>query len=512
VPWDRHRLSVMGPHENPECMAAVGLPSRGGLATVRPAHEGEHPLSSSVADLEAFQKQNRSRKVFIGHPAGLGWLSASEYWERFSYYGMQTLLVLYLVHYLLLPGHIEQVWGFDAFRRLIRSVYGAQSPMALASNTAQLYAALVYVTPLAGGYLADRVIGRTKAVTIGAILMVTGTFLLAMNQTFLLGLAFLLGGVGCFKGNIASQVGDLYAIDDPRRADGFQIYFMGIQLAVILAPVICGYLGQRVDWHLGFVAAGVGMVLGLAIYLYGRPTFPPEPIRKNGTGEKAPPLTARDWKVVILLVMLLPVLAVSIIGNQEIFDAYLVWGEKNFQTVFFGFNMPITWIVSIDAFVSAATMIAVIAFWRWYGKRWKEPDEITKIVIGVAISALGPLVLAGCAAVATATHHPVPLFWALGFHILNDVGFANVLPVGLALYSRAAPKGLGGTMIAVYYIHLFMGNILVGYVGGLLGTMPDTRFWLLHVGLMAASAVVLFAASVLFGRLLSPKAERPAAA
>ena len=348
--------------------------------------------------------------------------------------------------------------------------------------------------------------------TAGAILMVVGTFLLALNTTFLLGLMFLLVGVGCFKGNIASQVGDLYTIDDPRRADGFQIYFLGIQLAVFFSPVICGYLGQRVDWHLGFVAAGVGMVLGLAIYLFGRSTFPPEPVVKKGATGKRPPLTAHDWKVVILLVALLPVLAVSIVGNQEIFDAYLVWGEKNFQTVMWGFNMPITWIVSMDAVVSFVTMVGVIAFWRWYGKRWKEPDEITKIIIGVAISALGPLVLAGCAAVATATHHPVPLYWALGFHILNDIGFANVLPVGLALYSRAAPRGLGGMMIAVYYIHLFMGNILVGYVGGLLGTMPDTRFWLLHVGLMAASAALLLVARMLFGHLLAPTRAEPAAA
>ncbi len=467
---------------------------------------------NAPAALDAFESKSKSDTAFLGHPKGLGWLSASEFWERFSYYGMQTLLVLYLVHYLLQPGHIEQVWGFDAFRRLIGWVYGTQSQMALASNTAQLYAGLVYVTPLAGGYLADRMIGRTNTVMIGAILMVTGTFLLVLNQTFLLGLSFLLAGVGCFKANIASQVGDLYTIDDPRRADGFQIYFMGIQLAVIISPVICGYLGQRVDWHLGFVAAGVGMALGLAIYLFGRSTFPPEPVRRNGTGEKRPPLTARDWKVVILLVALLPVLAVSIVGNQEIFDAYLVWGEKNFQTVLWGFNMPITWIVSVDAFVSAVTMVGVIAFWRWYGKRWKEPNEITKIVIGVSISTLGPLVLAGCAAVATATHHPVPLYWALGFHILNDVGFANVLPVGLALYSRAAPKGLGGTMIAIYYVHLFFANVLVGYVGGLLGTMPDTSFWLLHVGLMAGSAVVLFVARGLFGGLLAPSYREPAAA
>ena len=462
-------------------------------------------ITDQAAELGEFENLNRRDRAFIGHPSGLGWLSASEFWERFSYYGMQTLLVLYLTHYLLQPGHIEQVWGFGAFQRLIGRIYGAQSQMALASNTAQAYAALVYVTPLAGGFLADRLIGRTNTVTIGAILMVIGSFLLAANSTFLIALSLLLVGVGCFKGNIASQVGDLYAVDDNRRADGFQIYFMGIQLAVIISPIICGYLGQRVDWHLGFVAAGVGMVIGLGIYLTGRRTFPPEPLRKKDDTVARPPLTSRDWKAVILLVALLPVLALSIIGNQQIFDAYLVWAEKNFQTVFFGFNMPITWIVSMDAFVSAVTMVGVIAFWRWYGRHWKEPDEITKIIIGVAISAFGPLVLAGCAFVATTTGHPVPLFWALGFHILNDVGFANVLPVGLALYSRAAPKGLGGVMIAVYYIHLFIGNLLTGYLGGLLGSMPDVRFWLLHVGLMAVSVVVLFAAKLVFGSVLAPK-------
>jgi POT family proton-dependent oligopeptide transporter len=322
----------------------------------------------------------------------------------------------------------------------------------------------------------------------------------------------LLAGVGCFKANIASQVGALYRIDDPRRADGFQIYFLGIQLAVIISPIICGYLGQRVDWHLGFVAAGVGMVLGLAIYLGGRRHYPPEPVRIEGDHVERPPLTARDWKAIIVLVALLPVLALSIIGNQEIFDAYLVWGEKAFQTNFFGFNMPITWLVSMDAIVSTVTMVGVIAFWRWYGRRRQEPAEITKIVIGVAISALGPLVLAGCAFVADSTHHPVPLYWALGFHILNDIGFANVLPVGLALYSRAAPKGLGGFMIAVYYLHLFFGNLLTGYLGGLLGTMPNATFWFLHAALMGIAAAILLVARTAFGAFLAPEDRSVAAA
>jgi proton-dependent oligopeptide transporter, POT family len=460
-----------------------------------------------VAELDVFLKglKSKSDTAFIGHPWGLGWLSASEFWERFSYYGMQSLLVLYLLHYLLLPGNIDQVWGFETFRLLLKWIYGAQSTMALASNTSQLYAGLVFVTPLIGGVLADRVIGRTKTVALGAVLMLIGTFLLALNQTFLIGLAFLLAGVGCFKGNIASQVGDLYSIEDKRRAAGFQIYFMGIQLAVIISPIICGTLGQKVDWHLGFVAAGIGMAFALAIYLYGRSTFPPEPVRKTGAAEKRPPLTGRDLKAVILLVVLLPVLALSLVGNQEIFNAYLPWAEKNYQMVFFGWTVPVSWMLSFDAIFSSVTMVGVISFWRWYGKHHREPDEITKIAIGVAISTCAPLTLAGASAVVAATGHPVSIGWAVAFHVINDIGFANVLPVGLALYSRAAPKGLGGTMIAVYYLHLFFANtLLVGPLGGLLGTMPDSRFWLLHVGMMAASAALLLVAKLFFGHLLAP--------
>ena len=453
----------------------------------------------------------KTQQTFLGHPIGLLWLSASEFWERFCYYGMQALLTLYLFKYLLQPGHIEQVWGFEAYRQgvdwLIREIPWLfhKTPMAYASYTSQLYAGLVFVTPLIGGPLADRVLGRTLTVTLGAILMVAGTFLLAGNTTFLIGIACLLAGVGCFKGNIAAQVGDLYSIDDPRRADGFQIYFMGIQIAVIFSPLVCSYLGERVDWHLGFIAAGIGMVIGLVIYLIGRPTFPKERLKTNLPAEKREKLSGRDLGAFILLIVLLPVLAFGAVGNQQIFNAYLVWSGNNYQMTYWGFTVPSGWMMSFDAGFSAVSMIGVIAFWRWYGKRRKEPDEITKIAIGVVISMFAPLALAGASAVVATTHHPVSLGWAVAFHVINDIGFANVFPVGLALYSRAAPKGLGGTMLAIYYLHLFIANtLIVGPVGGLLGSMPDTQFWLLHVALMFGAAVVLIVARLLFGHLLAP--------
>jgi len=458
----------------------------------------------------------RKDTAFLGHPVGLGWLAFSELWERFSYYGMQALLVLYLAKWLLLPGHVEHVLGFGTFSRFIAWAYGAHSTQAMAIAITLFYAAWVYATPLIGGLLADLMIGRTRTVIIGASLMTLGQFLMMFDATFLIAIACLLLGVGCFKGNIASQVGDLYSQDDPRRADGFQIYFLGIQVAVIVAPFVCSTLGESVDWRLGFGAAGVAMLIGLTVYLLGRRNYPPEPLRgrakalhEASAGVQRPPLTSRDWKVIAILVALLPVLALSIVGNQQIFAAYLIWAGKYYQTVFFGYQMPIGWMLSIDAVVSTILMTGVIAFWRWWGRRWREPDEITKIVIGTAISALAPLTLAAISAHVDASGRPVTLAWAIPFHVLNDLGFANVLPVGLALYSRAAPKGLGGIMISIYYLHLWIGNQVTGRIGALLGTIPTPTFWLIHVATMALSAVLLLAVRFLFGSTLAPSYETP---
>ena len=443
--------------------------------------------------------------AFLGHPAGLGWLAGSEFWERFSYYGMQALLVLYMTHYLLLPGPLSHVLGFAPFQKFLEFLnHRPLSGEALASATYGFYAGFVYLTPLAGGLIADRLLGRTATVTIGASLMALGHFLMAFDVSFLLALACLLIGVGCFKGNIAAQVGDLYAADDPRRADAFQIYYIGIQIAVIISPLVCGTLGETVGWHWGFGAAGVGMLIGLLIYLKGRYALPKEKKRRGGEVVQRPPMTARDRQAVALLVFLIPVLALSLIGNQEIFNAYLIWAEKNFQLTFFGHVMPVTWMLSVDAVFGTLMMAASVLFWRWYAARWAEPSEITKMGIGITISAIAPAVLAAASVVVATTGHPVSLGWAFAFHFLNDLGFANVLPVGLALYSRAAPKSLEGLMIAVYYLQLFLGNLLTGYLGGLLDTMPAVNFWMLHVALMLVSAAVLFAARYFAGHMLAP--------
>ncbi|PYL19354.1 MAG: MFS transporter, partial [Verrucomicrobia bacterium] len=203
-------------------------------------------------------------RSFFGHPRGLGYIAFTEAWERFSYYGMQSLLVLYMVHRLLHPGHIEHIAGFVPFRHLLEIVYrGPLAVQPLASAIFGLYTGLVYLTPIAGGLLADRVLGRTRTITIGALLMAAGQFLVAFDITFLVALTSLLIGVGCFKGNLASQVGALYATGDNRRADAFQIYYIFINAGVIISPLIAGTLGEVYGWHWGFGAAGVGMLIGL---------------------------------------------------------------------------------------------------------------------------------------------------------------------------------------------------------------------------------------------------------
>jgi POT family proton-dependent oligopeptide transporter len=449
---------------------------------------------------------------FLGHPRGLAYLVFAEAWERFSYYGMLSLLVLYMSQQLFLPGHIEMIAGFSAFRHGVEAVFGPKTPLALALLIGGLYGGGVYLTPIFGGFLADQVLGRTHTVALGAVLMALGHFLMAFEVSFLWALACLLVGVGCFKGNIATQVGELYAVDDPRRADAFQIYLLGINVAVIISPLICGYLGQKVAWHWGFGVAGVGMLIGLAVYLSGRRWLPPDaprPSRTDSSATSPTRLTIDDIMTVGILVLLLPVLALASVGNQQIFGAYMVWGAANYDLVLFGWAMPAPWLISLDAIVSTATIVASVAFWRWWATRRREPQEITKLAVGALIAALAPLALSIASTQEALTGHKVALAWGLAFHVINDIGYANMFPVGLALYSRAAPKGLSGMIIGVYYLNLFGGNTLAGWLGGLLEPLGAANFWMLHAALVLGGAVALFAAGALFRHHLAPGAPAP---
>jgi len=457
--------------------------------------------------LERIDSRNADR-AFFGHPRGLGWLSATEFWERFSYYGMQALLVLYMTHRLLLPGHVEHVAGFVALRTALEGVYGPLSPQALGSVIFGLYAGLVYVTPIAGGLLADLVLGRTRTVALGACLMAAGHFLMASEVTFLLALVFLLVGAGCFKGNLAMQVGTLYSPGDARIDDAFQLYYVAINLAVIASPLVCGTLGEHYGYHWGFGAAGAGMVIGLVTYMQGLQSLPRDQQAQRGIkGATRHPLLPDELRRLVVLLALMPLLGVSLVGNFQIFNAYLLWAEMNYQLQVVGMTMPTTWIVSFSCVISVAMLAASMLFWRWWAKHRAEPSEIAKITLGAFMMACAPLVLAAASYVVVSSGHKVSLVWATAFELINDFGYANVVPVGLALYSRSAPKAVGGMMTGVFYLLFFVANMLVGWLGSFLGRMPGTQFWLLHVAVVLSAALVLLVSASTVKRILNPVAE-----
>ncbi|HEX7639180.1 MAG TPA: hypothetical protein VF457_12350, partial [Burkholderiaceae bacterium] len=204
----------------------------------------------------------------------------------------------------------------------------------------------------------------------------------------------------------------------------------------------------------------------------------------------------------VLLVALVPVLALTMVCNQQIFNAYLLWAEKNYALRWMGHAIPVEATLSLDALFGGLGIVASLAFWRWWGRHWREPDELTKVALAALLGAGAPLILALASSVVAATGHPVGLGWAVLFETVNDLAFANVFPIGLALYSRAAPPGRSGLLIGLFYLHLTLGNFLVGRLGGLLETMSGSAFWMLHAALVAGAAVVLMLVRLTVGRSL----------
>lgn len=446
---------------------------------------------------------DKADRAFLGHPKGLGFLAFVEGCERFSYYSMQTLLVLYMVKYLLLPENIGHVAGLQAVQQ---GWYGGQQGQQLASSIFGDYTALVYLTPIAGGIIADRWLGRRTTLILGGLIMALGHFLMAIESAFLFALLSLVVGVGLFKGNIASQVGELYGPNDLRRAMAFQIFYIAIQVSVIAAPLVSGTLGEEVGWHYGFGCAGVVMVAGLILYVCAKPWLPQEASPSSRSKVAREKLRPEDMPRLLVLAALIPILAVALLVNQEIFNAYLVWADEKFALTFAGRTVPTSWMITLDAATSFSLLVAVTAFWTWYAKRTgKEPDELGKMIIGSAFTVAGAL----CLVIAAATQGSgkIGLFWPVMFHVLNSIGFAHTLPVSLALFTKVAPKALTGTVVGLYYLAFFASNKIVGIVGGWYSTMDTVQFWLLHVGAAAVGLVAFCVLKLTLGRVLADPAR-----
>ncbi len=463
-------------------------------------------VADATPDYEVGSPDDRA---FLGHPKGLGYLGFTEACERFSYYSMQTLLVLYMVNYLLKPGRMENVVGLNWVQN---HIYHGISGQPLASAIFGTYTALVYGTPILGGIVADKVLGRDRTLILGGVLMAIGHFLMAIQSAFIFALVALVLGVGAFKGNIATQVGALYGPNDLRRAMAFQIYYIFINVSVIIAPLISGTLGQKVGWHYGFGCAGVVMVLGLIIYLSGRRWLAPEgrSLRTNEQVAKEP-LTRGDWLCVLYLVILIPVLAVALLTNQQIFNVYLTWGDQQFNLKLFDYSFPSSWLITIDSAVSFTMLVAVAGFWKWWGTKRAEPDEIGKMIIGSVFTVAGALCLF-MAALTQSAGHKISMFWPMMFELTNSIGFAHVLPISLALFSKIAPRQLSATVIGLYYLSFFIANALVGWVGGLYSTLPTTTFWLIHAGSAAFGLIAFIIFKLAIGKRMQGTVEDQAAA
>src|SRR6185312_15642376 len=316
-------------------------------------------------------------RTFFGQPKALGDLAFTEAWERFSYYGMTSLLVLYMSQTLFLPGRADHVAGFAAYR----AFFGDPSPLALAAQTYGLYTGLVYFTPVVGGWIADRFTGRKRAVMAGAVLMSCGHFAMAFDVSFLLALTLLILGCGLLKGNISTQVGQLYPEDDAEgRARGFSIFSMAINVGAVTGPLVCAALAAIYGWHAGFALAGVLMLFALATYSAGY-RYLGEGVSAAPAGEPLKPLTKADWRVMFALFGTMALTVFHSIAFYQNGGIGLIWERQYVDLSVLGHDIPVSWLVAINSFTSIMAVPLLLWLWRKQG----EPDEIAKIGIGAAI-------------------------------------------------------------------------------------------------------------------------------
>jgi POT family proton-dependent oligopeptide transporter len=361
---------------------------------------------------------------------------------------------------------------------------------AFASQIFGMYTAAVYITPVLGSLLADRLLGKTAAIMAGCVLMAAGHFAMAFDAGFLLALALLIAGCGLVKGNIASQVGGLYKTGDARRTDAFQIFTMAVAIGVIASPLVCGTLADLYGFHWGFAAAGIGMVVSAAIYLAGRRLLPPE-VPRVAQGHNR--IDAKARRVLVAQLVLIPLLAICFVGNNQVYNIYLVWARDFVDLRVFGHTMPVTWLVSYDAAVSTAMLPAAVGVWRYLARHGIHAHELTKMTGGAAFSVIGSLLLAAGAVWSARSGEKIPLAIPLLFHILNSIAFVHLLPVGLSLFSRTAPAALNATMLGIFYMLFFGTNLMVGWIGAHYGEMSHASFWLLQAALMGGAAAVMAA-------------------
>lgn len=399
-------------------------------------------------------------KTLLGHPVGLFVLFFTEMWERFSYYGMRALLILYMSKELIVNARNgAPVYGFN----WVESLFPDQETLALASLIYGTYTFLVYCTPLLGGFLADNYLGQKVCIIIGGILMTIGHFLMAFEPLFLIALLFIIFGNGFFKPNISTQVGDLYPEGDPRRDGAFTIFYMGINLGAIGSGLVCGTLGELYGWHYGFTAAGVGMVFGLLVYLWGQKFLAAGQKKMQAKLENTEPLTAGQWKAIIGII----VLSLSNIVFWGVFEqqgnSMQVFATNNTDWSVFGlFTMPSTWLQVFNPLFIVLMGSSMMVMWDKMGRR--QPSSVMKMAIGSVLLGLGFIFLV-LPTLGFTPETQMSFLWFVPAMFVLTVGELCFSPIGLSMVTKVAPPRYLGLLMGWWFFSMAGGNFFGGYLG-----------------------------------------------
>jgi POT family proton-dependent oligopeptide transporter len=498
--------------------------------------------TAAARKLAVPEPQGQYDRAFFGHPRGLSTLFFTEMWERFSYYGMRVLLILFMTAPVAAGG-----LGFET--SVAGAVYG-------------LYTSMVYMTSLPGGWIADRLIGQRRAVLYGGILIASGHFSMAFPSlsTFYLGLALIVLGTGLLKGNVAVIVGRLYSADDPRRDAGFSIFYMGINLGAFIAPLVTSYLGQRVDWHLGFTVAGLGMVIGLVQYVLGgkylgdaglhpSPAASPDAairlkrraqiwggaaaaaviLFSAGMYSGAVPITAKqiaDAAGVSLLCLTLaffawmflaatwtPVERKRLYAILVLFLAATVfWSEfeqagstlnlfadRATRTSILGWEFPSGYFQSLQP-LFIITLAPVFA-WIWMRLGPRQPSSPAKFALGLIFVGSGFAILIVAAQLAENGVKVAP-YWLVVTYLLHTLGELSLSPVGMSAFTKLAPARVAGLMMGVFYLAISVGNFIGGRLSSLYGSMPLPQLFGMIAAVGIGAGLVMFALTPPIKRLM----------
>jgi proton-dependent oligopeptide transporter, POT family len=443
---------------------------------------------------EARARAGDKRELF-GHPKGLTVLFTTEMWERFSYFGMSALVVLYMTKYLFLPGQVESVLGYGAVKAALESLFGPLGRQPLASLIYGFYTGFAYFTPILGGLIADRWLGQRRTVVLGAVLMACGHFMMAFEALFFVALAFMILGIGALKPNVSTQVGGLYAPGDPRALRAYAIFYLGINIGAFMAPLVCGTLGEQLGWHYGFTAAGIGMLVCIVVYLSGWRSLPADEFTKSRAVAEHRPLNARERRAVLALLILCAIVALYWAAYDQQGNTLVLWAEDfTRRSVDLGVwqgTIPTTWFLALNPLMIFIFTPLTLKLWEWQLRLGIDLSTTTKMALGCLSVAAANLVMA-LAASGMAPGEKASALWLVAYFALVTVGELHLAPVGLALMARVAPGKVMSMMMGVWFATTFPGDLFGGYLGSFWSSMAKVDFFLMiaAVGTLAGLAIL----------------------